>query len=60
MFLTDVVIPRLAKRAEGSHPWAVDHTPVSKRDRSPCGRSLAVFAARDDTAVGLDSELPTG
>ena len=26
MFLTDVVIPRLAKRAEGSHPWAVDHT----------------------------------
>src|SRR5437868_15383787 len=38
IFLMDVVIPRLAKRAEGSHLWAVDHTQdqsVIKRDRSP-------------------------
>src|SRR5947208_3973027 len=37
IFLTDVVIPRLAKRAGGSHPWAVDHTQYQSVINHPVG-----------------------
>jgi hypothetical protein len=41
---TSVVIPRLAKRAEGPHAQAADHTKLQSVIASPRGRSLAVFA----------------
>src|SRR5256714_12028030 len=37
IFLMDVVIPTLAKRAEASHPWAVAHTPDQSVIDHPVG-----------------------
>ncbi len=39
-----IVIPRLAKRAEGSRPHAGGLHTRSERGRIPCERSLAIFA----------------